>query len=449
MNFELNVPPNLWHSTYEIPLRSRMWSMVFLTVLAIPTSVLIWGTSRIVLAQVCASFLDPAMIRHAIALDPANPDLHFAAGTIMLLDSRPSAHAAAEQEFRLATNMNPHSAVYWSGLGKACYSSGNQPCADAAFLRAQALAPSRPQFAWQAAVNYVVSNQPNEAVEQLRTFLQLQPDGLEQTFHLLMRGFSDSDIVTHRLLGSSSDIAAKLQLLTYLAADNHFDAAAAYWAELVADKAAVPVFAVSPYVDELLAGGRNREATRVWSYAVSETELGRQMAAGERNLVYNGGFEQDPLSRGFDWHSWQPPYVNLDFSDREAHTGARAFRIDFTVPQNSEYELAYQLVAVVPRQTYELTAYVKSQAITSDSGPRLRVLDPMCVACLNTTTQGTSGTTDWHQITTRFTGPKTEMVRLSVWRPRSRSYPMEISGQAWVDDVSLRPIPATTTGLPQ
>ena len=131
----------------------------------------------------------------------------------------------------------------------------------------------------------------------------------------------------------------------------------------------------------------------------------------------------------------------LTFSDPAAHSGSRALRIDFTVPRNSDYELAYQFVPVVPGRTYQLSAYVKSQAITSDSGPRLRVLDQNCAACLEVTTEGSSGTTDWHPVTTQFTtGPTTDLIRLSIWRPRGRSYPMEISGQAWFDDISLHPI---------
>ena len=104
----------------------------------------------------------------------------------------------------------------------------------------------------------------------------------------------------------------------------------------------------------------------------------------KRQLVFNGGFEQEPLNAGFDWRFAQQPYLTLDFFDATAHTGARSFRADFTVPQNSEYEPVYQLVPVVPGQTYELSAYVKSEAITSDSGPRLRVLDPKCLVCLDT-----------------------------------------------------------------
>jgi len=90
VNSDLDVKPRarrgLWYCTYEIPLRSRMYSLVFLFVLAVPISVLILQTTRIVLAQSWGSSLEPATIQHAIALDPANPDLHFALGNIMLLN---------------------------------------------------------------------------------------------------------------------------------------------------------------------------------------------------------------------------------------------------------------------------------------------------------------------------------------------------------------------------
>ena len=166
------------NSTYHILLRSRFLLLIFLFALAMLAFSLIWETTRIVLAQSWGSSVNPEMLRRAIALDPANPELHFSLGKILLLNAGPDPQEMAEEEFRKAVSMNPHSAIYWSGLGKACYSSGNQSCANAAFRRAQELAPNRPEVAWEAAVNDVVSGQPQFAVGQLRTFLRLQPDGL-------------------------------------------------------------------------------------------------------------------------------------------------------------------------------------------------------------------------------------------------------------------------------
>jgi len=70
----------------------------------------------------------------------------------------------------------------------------------------------------------------------------------------------------------------------------------------------------------------------------------------------------------------------------------------------------------------------------------LRVLDPDCPHCLDVTTETTVATTPWHTVSARFaTGAETRFLRLSVWRPRSRSFPTEITGQFWLDAVSLKP----------
>jgi hypothetical protein len=40
-----------------------------------------------------------------------------------------------------------------------------------------------------------------------------------------------------------------------------------------------------------------------------------------------------------------------------------------------------------------------------------------------------------------------QVIRISVWRPRSRAFPMEISGQFWLDDVAVRLVPETETSV--
>jgi hypothetical protein len=116
-------------------------------------------------------------------------------------------------------------------------------------------------------------------------------------------------------------------------------------------------------------------------------------------------------------------------------------RLDFTSNQNDESEAVYQIVPVAPSRAYLLTAYTRSEDITSGSGPRLRVLDPGCAGCLNVSTETTVGTTPWHLVSLRFsTGAQAQVVRVSVWRPRSRAFPEEITGTFWLDAVSLKSI---------
>lgn len=435
---------------YEIALMSPLRSSLFLLALVLPALLLVFETGRIVIAENLGESVDPAKIRQAITLDSVNPELHFQLGKILLLTGDSNAQVVAEQEFRNAVAANPNAAVYWAGLAKACYSLADQSCADSAFRRAQQMAPSSPEFAWQAAVNAVVSNQPQKAVGYLKTFVRLQPAGVDQAFQLLMRGFNSPDLVWRAFLGNTADPASKLHFLDYLAANSNVEVADALWQKLAAEKTPLSQALVIPYVDRLLVGGHFREAAAVWSYANTKSTASRGSAldpipdpgvGGDPNLVFNSGFEQDPLNAGFDWHYAPQPYLTLDFSDAAAHSGKHALRAEFTVPQNSEYEVAYQFVPVTPNQTYEVSGFAKSQSIGSDSGPRLRVSDPKCASCLDVATSGVVDTSPWHRLTARFTtGPTTDVVRLSIWRPRGRSYPMEISGTAWFDDISLLPV---------
>jgi hypothetical protein len=156
-------------------------------------------------------------------------------------------------------------------------------------------------------------------------------------------------------------------------------------------------------------------------------------------LVFNGDFEQPPLNAGFDWHCAASPYVSIDFSDARAYQGTRCLRLDFTVKRNDNYEPVNQVIPVIPGQEYLLTAYARSQNITSDSGPRLRLLDPDCAECLDVSSEATVGTTTWHPVTVKFsTTAQTHFVRLSIWRLRGRTFPTEITGTFWLDAVSLR-----------
>jgi hypothetical protein len=205
----------------------------------------------------------------------------------------------------------------------------------------------------------------------------------------------------------------------------------------------LPQAAAIRYVEELLRHGQYHAAAEVWTYLRRTGVLAGDPAS---NLIYNPGFERPPLREGFDWHLQPQTYLIVDPADRDAHSGEHALRMDFTVPDNSGYEPAYQFVSVVPGQTYLLSAYVRAEHITSDSGPRLRIEDPQCSSCLSLATEGTVGTRDWHRLEAQFTAPpSSEVIRLSLWRPRSRTFPMEISGQFWLDDVSLRPISQSET----
>ena len=324
-------------------------------------------------------------------------------------------------------------------MGTACYTNGDQGCADESFTRARQLAPRDPDYAWQAAINDVVSHQPQAAIAQLKDFLQLQPEGLTQSFQLLTRGFEDPELVWRDLLGSA-DLPSRMKFLGFLAASGHVEAANGLWQDLASQKKPVSLPEVAPLVNRLIEANHYAEAASVWSYARESGSNTAGNELSEPNLIFNGNFEQKPLNAGFDWRHAQQSFVELQLCRSGRQRWQPRLRVDFTVPQNSEYDLVYQFVPVAPNRSYDLSALVKSQGITSDSGPKLRVIDPACMALSGRLNAGSNGYVGLAPcVDPLYHWADDRLVRVSLWRPRSRTYPTEITGQLWLDNVSLLP----------
>jgi hypothetical protein len=84
---------------------------------------------------------------------------------------------------------------------------------------------------------------------------------------------------------------------------------------------------------------------------------------------------------------------------------------------------------------------MKTEGITTDSGPRLEVHDAYNLAALDRMTDDLTGTTDaWTTVILDFvTGPKTEMLVLRLRRLPSKKLDNLITGKVWLDDVRLTP----------
>jgi len=224
----------------------------------------------------------------------------------------------------------------------------------------------------------------------------------------------------------------------FLSAQGENDAAYRIWSFVAANPGPFPLSSVQPYLERLISLGKIEEAAHVWQDLEHRGIVKRSDVEEKDNLVFNGGFEQLPLNAGFDWRTGSTNYLALDFAAPGAHHGAHSLRVDFTVGSNNEYEPVYQIVPVHSNRTYSLKAYVRSRDITSTSGPCLRVSDAQQRGFEDAISETTVGTTEWHPVSLSFsTGPETQSVRLSLWRPRGRIFPMEISGSFWLDRVTL------------
>ena len=344
---------------------------------------------------------------------------------------------ASVRYLRRATELSPASRLYWSELSSTCESIGDRTCVDEATTRLFKLCPMVPLYHWQAAQNALRNNRIDLAVQRFRRLLELDPTYASGVWFSLQNVIAP-DTLFQTLLSNRTDSEIKVGYVDFLSTQEDFDSAYKIWRFIVAHTAPFPFSSAQSYLDRVIDAGRMEEAVQVWN-DLERLGIVSRPGIEKSELVFNGDFEQAPLNAGFDWRSSTGLYFRVDFSAPGAHHGAHCLRVDFTAPRNNEYEPAFQIVPVLAGHTYVLTAYARSEDLTSDSGPVLRARDSQPPGFDDAVTASTIGTTDWHRLQVSFsTGPATRAIRLSLWRPVGRDFPMDISGSFWLDEVSLR-----------
>jgi hypothetical protein len=426
--------------TTELNLRSRWHTLLFLLCIAVPVILLSYWASRWAYAQKLAESDNLVEVQKAVALDASNPRVYDKLGLICLFSMNEARPSEAARHLTQAIALAPRRAGYWVDLASACDWKADLDCSDRSLIRAIELSPETPRLEWIAANHYVRTNRPALSISHLRRLLAMSTDYALPVFGLCTRAFADPEIIRREILPGTQDPSLQLSLMDFLSAHGWFDSADRVWPAIATERVSFAFALIQPYLQRSLDAGRISQAQRVWEDLEQLKIIAGAAENNSDNLVYNGGYEQDTLNAVFDWRFQELPYLATDFHDSSAAQGRRCLRIDFTVPRNDDVEPIFQLIPVRPNTTYTLTAQVRLSSITSDSGPRLRLTDPACPACLDTQSQGSVGTTPWHPLSLEFTtSAQTRLVRLAVWRPRSRAFPSQITGSFWVDEVLMKP----------
>ncbi len=414
----------------EVSLRERSRSLPFLIAVGAVSLLL---AAEMSLVGIASSFERPSTGRLILALDSSDPQLQHRLGQVY----KETDPAESVRCLRRAADLSRYSRFYWSDLASACQSVGDTQCADEAAEHLLKLCPMVPYYHQLAAESYLRKNRINESVAQFRRLLELDPTYATDAWATL-GSVVDPDFIFQKVLAASVDSGVQVGYVDFLSAEGENDAAYRIWGFVAANPRRFPLSSVQPYLERLISLGRIEEAAHVWQDLQRPTIVKGPDVEEKDNLVFNGDFEQLPLNAGFDWRTGPANYLALDFAAPGAYQGARCLRVDFRVGRNSEYEPVYQIVPVHSNHTYSLKAYVRSQDITSTSGPCLRVSDTQQQGFADAISETTVGTTKWHPVSLSFsTGPETQSVRISLWRPRGRIFPMEISGSFWLDAVTL------------
>jgi hypothetical protein len=189
----------------------------------------------------------------------------------------------------------------------------------------------------------------------------------------------------------------------------------------------------SSFIDLLLRHQRYDQAARSWA-AYLDT---RRRDYPARNLLFNGGFEQEPSGCALDWRLSRSEFVKADFDPDTSHSGSRALRLRFPGTTNLDFQHIAQVIPVDSGR-YHLTAWVKTDGITTNEGPRILIYDAENASRLSIQTDPFSGTQSWKLSHTEFVvSPSTRLLSVRLVRRPSAKFDNKIEGTVWFDDIAL------------
>lgn len=347
--------------------------------------------------------------------------------------------------FRRATNLDPHSADNWMDLAAAYEAGGDAAAAEAAYEKARRDYPISARVAWNYGNFLLRQGRTKEGLEEIHTSLLTDPTLTRTAIEDVWRFSPDVSLILHGVLPERAE--AYWQALDFFAGMHDAQAGLASWEGLMqhANWWPLELKRTFPFLDELIAEGREEDATGVWRQALNASRWQEEPPTGD-SVIWNGGFEAPIAGGGLDWRIVSTPGALTRTDTSTVHSGEKSLRVGFTGGMNLDYAGVHELVPVQADTSYEFQAYMRTEDITTESGMCFEILDPRHPETEGFRTQALTGTKDWTAVrVTVKTSPETHFVDVRLRRLPSRLFDNKLGGTVWVDDVTLIPISGGTS----
>jgi len=239
-----------------------------------------------------------------------------------------------------------------------------------------------------------------------------------------------------------------LDVIRELGIQSQFAAALTVWQRLVSMHPALNVSDAILFSELLIQNHQIRDARRVWNDAVRLSNTPQNIDA-PGSALWDGGFETGVRGGAFAWVFAAPPGgVQISVDSRQKHSGRHSLRLTFDGRHNVNFAGVCNNAEVRPETNYRLSAWVRTQALTTDQGVRLllksysdlNLYSDANIAGSNVTPD-VRGTQPWTYVQSPSwtSGKDVRYARVCVVRYTSGNVDSQIQGSAWVDDVALTP----------
>jgi hypothetical protein len=378
----------------------------------------------------------PNDLRDAIRFDPQNPEYPDALASVTHLYSDSANADLIVGLYKTSTRLSPHNSEYWSDLASGYEWAGQETDALDALERAIELFPNSPELNWKLANFYIRQGRLIPALGGLRAVLMSGEIPDKQVFFLATRAASDDRTILNEMIPPQAPLL--IDYIDYQSEAGNVAAAEHAWNRLLELHLPFQLQQALPYLEVLIERRDSDGVARTWSDLRERfpSELGPRITEG--NLITNGSFQSDFLNAGLDWRVTPTDGVTVTINKELG--GSHSLQIEFDGSRNVDYSGVLQIVPVKPSTKYVFSAIVRTQQITTDSGPRFEIFDPDDTSRLFASGNGLVGSTVDSRQEVRFsTSAQTRFVVVRIARPPSERFANKISGTAWFGDVRLFP----------
>jgi tetratricopeptide (TPR) repeat protein len=374
----------------------------------------------------------------AVTLEPASARNWFLLGRSYLYDFEQPEPVLAVESLRKAVALDPYSAEALLDLAAAYDGQGDIADARQAFLAAQRVYPLSADVAWSYGNFLLRQGEADAAFSEIRKAVELEPKRAAEAFSRALRVQPDANVLLDRAVPSSP--AVYLPILLSLSNAGDLDNAQLVWTRLIALRQKVPISEIYFFINALIQQRRVPDAVHAWDQAVSIMQ-NPPPPDPPGSLLWDGGFESGYTGGGFSWHFIPATSdVQISLDQAEKHSGDRSLRILFNGHRNISFEDACHNIAPQPGQKYLLSAWVKTQSLTSSEGVRLQIFVFTATNTESAVTEEVHGTQPWQQLQMVWVAPPgAGFGSVCVKRKMSDMPESAIEGAAWFDDISMVP----------
>jgi Tfp pilus assembly protein PilF len=425
-------------------LSSSIARATLLFVAAVLAAALGYSSTRNALAAHFAGMETRLGQERAVQLEPGNPETWFLLGRYWQYNIEEPDSKRAVAAYRTAISLDPHSATTWLDLAAAYESEGDATAARDAFQQAKRVYPISAEVAWRYGNFLLRQNEIPAAFAEIRHSVDADPKRAAEAVSRSWRLDPDINSIIENVLPPSAPVY--LDAIRELDADAAMDPALTVWDKLRAlqPPPRIALYDIIPFTDSLVQAHRIDDAHRVWTQAVTLANPIPPPNDASGSLIWDGGFETGLAGGGFSW-VFAPASLGVQSSTdtKEKHSGERSLRLIFDGRRNVDFDGICHIAFVEPGASYRFSAWVKTQALTTDQGVRFRLEWTENAHNSAVETPDVHGTQPWTEVSIPWaaTGDGSRQVRVCINRKPSDDFGSRIHGSAWIDDVALIPGP--------